>query len=197
MKITNIKKQKINPERVSIYIDNKYSFSLSLNELLSAKLNVNQDIDQPRIEELQKVSSDGKLRARVIEWLFIRPRSRYELLQYLNRKKVEQELVESIISEMERLNYQNDIEFSRWWVEQRRSMLKSKRQIVYELRQKKVNTSIIDEMTVDYDDSLIIDQLVTKKNLLNKYKDKQKFIQHLVQKGFSYEIVRDYYRSLN
>lgn len=197
MKITNITKQKRNPERVSIYIDHKYSFSLTLNELLSTKLKINQEIDESRVEELKKISSDGKLKVRVIEWLFIRPRSRYELSQYLKMKKVEQELIEAIIRDMERLNYQSDTEFSRWWVDQRRSMLKSKRQIVYELKQKKVNATIIDDVTADYDDSIILDQLVTKKNLLHKYKDKQKFTQHVVQKGFSYELVRGYYDSLN
>jgi hypothetical protein len=37
MKITAIKQQVKNPERVSIFVDGKYEFSLSLDELASSE----------------------------------------------------------------------------------------------------------------------------------------------------------------
>ena len=47
MKITTIKQQVKNPERASIFVDGKYSFSLSLNELVAEKLKIGQEIDDP------------------------------------------------------------------------------------------------------------------------------------------------------
>lgn len=196
MKITKIIKQKKNPNRVSVFIDDEYSFSLSLNELISAKLVNNQEIDNVRLEQLKKISNDGKVKLRVIEWLFIRPRSKNELLVYLKSKKIDDSLSEQLVDEMQKLKYQNDQEFSKWWVSQRKSQLKSKRQIIYELRQKRVASNIIDEVMFDYDESQILEELIIKKSLIEKYPDRQKFIQYLNQKGFNYSSSLQCYEKL-
>jgi hypothetical protein len=60
MKITSIKQQVKNPERVSIFVDDQYAFSLSLDELVREKLKNNQEIDQAELKKLKKLSEDGK-----------------------------------------------------------------------------------------------------------------------------------------
>ena len=85
MKLTAIKQQVKNPDRVSIFVDGQYSFSLSLDELLSQKLKTNIEIDEPRLKQLKQVSADGKLRLRAMEWVLNRPRSIREFRDYMFR----------------------------------------------------------------------------------------------------------------
>ena len=75
MKITAIKAQVKNPERVSIFVDDKYSFSLSLDELVKYKIKNGAELDKADIKKYKKLSDDGKLRARSLEWLLNRPHS--------------------------------------------------------------------------------------------------------------------------
>ncbi|MEX1995188.1 MAG: hypothetical protein WD887_00210, partial [Candidatus Saccharimonadales bacterium] len=91
MKITSLKQQIKNPERVSIFVDNKYSFSLSLDELVAQKLKKDTQLDEARLKTLKKLSADGKSRARALNWLLIRPHSTRELQDYLRRKKTDPE----------------------------------------------------------------------------------------------------------
>src|ERR1700709_459622 len=96
MKITSIKQQVKNPERASLFVDGKYSFSLSLNELVAEKLKINQEIDEAELKRLKKLSEDGKLKNRAMEWVMNRPRSIRELRDYLYRKKAEPEQITGI-----------------------------------------------------------------------------------------------------
>ena len=48
MKITSIKQQVKRADRYSIYVDDKYSFSLSEQELLSIKIKVGQEVTKIR-----------------------------------------------------------------------------------------------------------------------------------------------------
>jgi hypothetical protein len=75
MKITSIKQQVRSPERVSIFVDGKYEFSLSLDELVKYKLKNDQALDKLDVKKFKKISEDGKLRARALEWLINRPHS--------------------------------------------------------------------------------------------------------------------------
>jgi len=50
MKITAIKQQVKNPERVSVFIDGKYEFSLTLDEVLKEKIKIGLELDKAGIK---------------------------------------------------------------------------------------------------------------------------------------------------
>ena len=99
MKITSIKQQVKNPGRVSIFIDDRYEFSLSLDELVKYKLKNDQEFDKAELKKFKKISEDGKLRMRSLEWLLNRPHSEREFRDYLYRKKTEPEQIDSLVAE--------------------------------------------------------------------------------------------------
>jgi hypothetical protein len=75
MTVTRISGQVKNTDRVSVYVDGKYSFSLSFNQLLDTKLKVGTEVTDEDLEHFNALSKDGKLKMRTLEWLMIRPRS--------------------------------------------------------------------------------------------------------------------------
>lgn len=194
MIISSIKAQIKNPNRVSIFVDGKYSFSLSLDELLDTKLRNGQEISTQELKKLQQLSNDGKLRMRAFEWLMIRPRSTRELTDYLRRKQAGDELTQKIIGDAQKRGYQNDSTFAAWWVEQRRSgKQRSARYIMQELASKgisrEISTEVLAENETEDIDTLRI--LVAKKRRAARYADDKKLTEYLVRQGYSFSLIKE------
>lgn len=85
-KITNLKQGVRNPNRVNIFVDDKFSFSLDVSQVVDLKIKVGQEISEDKLEELKKASEFGKLYQRALEWVLMRPRSEKETKDYLFRK---------------------------------------------------------------------------------------------------------------
>lgn len=194
MTISAIKQQIKNPQRVSFFVDGKYSFSLSFSEMLEYKLKVGLELNEADIKRLTKVSADGKLKARALEWLLSRPHSIKEFNDYLSRKKTDTDLIYNLSQEFIAKKYLNDEAFAKWWVETRRmSKNSSNRKLNLELRQKGIESEIINRQLKDtkYDELEALRAVVIKKSRLSKYKnDQQKFTAYLIGQGFHYSDIK-------
>jgi len=192
MKITRISQQLKNPDRVNIFVDGKYSFSLGLNQVLETNIKANLEINEADLKNFQKISSDGKLKMRALEWLTLRPHSKKELKDYLKRKKLEPDQIEAWVDYFQKMGYQNNENFTRWWIEQRLNKQKSKRFIESELRAKGVdNETINSSFQNSIDEAAILKELINKKRKLAKYQDDKKLIEYLLRQGFSYSLIKE------
>src|SRR6266478_5266308 len=142
MKITSLKQQVKNPERVSIFVDEKYSFSLSLDELIKHKLKKDDELSEGDVKKFKKISADGKLRARALEWLMNRPHSEREFRDYLYRKKAEPEQIEALVSEFTSKGYLDNTKFTIWLFELQARRGKSNRAIRADLFKKGIAKEI-------------------------------------------------------
>jgi regulatory protein len=119
MVVTNLKEQVKNPDRVSVFVDGKYSFSLTLSEVLTEKIKVGLELNGAKINDLKKISEEGKLKMRVLAWITMRPHSERELRDYLFRKKVDKDMAQSLIEWVQTKGFQDDESFARWFAEGR------------------------------------------------------------------------------
>lgn len=194
MKITAIKAQVKNPERVSIYVDEKYEFSLNHAQLLEQKLRSGLELDQARLEDLKHISIQGKAYERALNYVMIRPRSLREMQQYARRKEWAPEDTQAIIDKLAARNYLNDRNFARAWVESRKLTKNySTRKLRLELKQKGVADDTINEVLQEsgYDEQSALKALVAKKQKLARYKnDPQKLMRYLAGQGFSYDDIK-------
>lgn len=193
MKITAIKQQVKNPERVSIFVDGKYEFSLSLDELVKYKLKNNDEFDKADVKKFKKISADGKLRARALEWLLNRPHSEREFRDYLYKKKIEPEQIDSLVQEMTQKGYLDNSKFAAWFTELQARRGKSDRAIRAELFKKGISRETANEVLEDAsDESRRLRAMIEKKRRLSRYKnDSQKLMQYLVGQGFSWQLVKE------
>ena len=191
MKITEIKSQVKNPERVSVFVDKKYSFSLTLDQLLELKLKKGQEISEAELAQFKKLSDEGKQKMRAIEWLFGRPHSIREFREYCYRKKIEKELIEVWIDEFVEKKYLDDSAFAEWFAENRARKNKSSRSIVSELISKGISSaearSIVDSVQ---NDEQALRELVQKLKTRPRYNDEKKLVSYLLSKGFRYDDIR-------
>jgi len=194
MKTTSIKQQVKDTERVSIFIDGEYSFSLSLSELVAEKLKNGQELSEADIKRLKKISEDGKTRALALNRVLLRPHSVSECKVFPRRKKAEPELAESLSREFTQRKYLDDAAFAKWFSENRARKNKSDRAIRSELFSKGVGREVIDEVlgAEEKDETSRLKELIAKKQKSARYKnDSEKLARYLVQQGFSWSLVKE------
>lgn len=190
-KISDIKKQVKRTDRYSIYIDGKYVFSFGETELLNSGLRINQELNQEELEGLKDTAVIDKGYDRALNLISMRPRSEWEIQDYLKRKDYDEETSRTVLEKLKNMLLLDDLKFARAWVENRR-LLKatSKRRLQQELRQKRVADDIIQQvLEEDETDELdVLRQLVEKKK--SRYPDKMKLMQYLSRQGFSYSDIK-------
>src|SRR4051794_18630891 len=100
MKITSIKQQAKRTDRYSVFVEGKYAFSLSESALLDSKLASGQELTKEQVGEYKKLSADDKLYNRALRYVAMRPRTKWEIEQYLERKKASLALIEQILNKL-------------------------------------------------------------------------------------------------
>lgn len=194
MIITAIKAQVKRPERISIFVDGAYSFSLSQTQLFDEKLRVGLEIDKERLADLQRVSDFGKAYERVLNYIMIRPRSTREVQDYCRRKQIDPADCQRIINKLAKFGYINDKQFAKAWVESRRlTKAMSERALKMELKRKGITDAIISEVLTpeSYSNDEALRKLIEKKQKLSRYKaDPQKLMQYLARQGFGYDDIK-------
>ncbi len=172
-----------------MFVDEKYSFSLSEAALIASGLHSGQELTAVELEKLKDTSQFDKLYNRTLMLVARRPRSRWELEDYLRRKDSHAPLSEQILNKLSEYGYVDDKKFAQLWVENRRLLRPtSRRRLIQELRQKRISPEIIEEVLAedDTDELSELRELVIKKRRQSKYQDNLKLMQYLARQGFSY-----------
>jgi regulatory protein len=210
-RITALKVQLRDKDRVNVFVDGKYSFSLDITQVAELGIKTGAEYTAEELAELENESQFGKLYTRSLEYVLVRPRSQRELRDYLYRKTrdtrtktgtikkgVSPELTERVFNRLLEKGYLNDEKFARFWVENR-NMRKgsSLRKLQSELMAKGVERSIIEHalQTSERSDTNELQKIILKK--ASRYSDEQKLMAYLVRQGFSYDDVKQAIRSLN
>jgi regulatory protein len=194
MKITAIKQQERLKGRYSIYVDEKYAFSLSADALLEERLVAGQELDEAQLKAYKKLSTDDKAYGLALAYVVRRVRSHWELEDYFRRKGYDEALAGQIMEKLERLGFVDDLKFAEAWVRNRR-LLKpvSKRRLSQELRQKRVADDIIEQALAEdeADETEVLRELIDRKRRQTRYRDPQKLMRYLAGQGFSYSDIKD------
>ncbi|MFZ2929247.1 MAG: RecX family transcriptional regulator, partial [Lactococcus raffinolactis] len=137
MKITGLSAQQTNPNRINVFVDDKYRFSLEISQIASLGVRVGDEYSESELEQLEQESQFGKLYARALEYCLMRPHSAKEVRDYLWRKTqttryrsrrtgeikeragVSQALADRVLDRLVEKRYVDDEAFTRYWVENR------------------------------------------------------------------------------
>lgn len=94
LKITDIKQAVRNENRVNIYVNGKYAFSLDVAQVIDMGVKIGRVISEEELADYKKASEFGKAYQRALEWVLMRPRSVRELKDYLKRREIQGEAKE-------------------------------------------------------------------------------------------------------
>lgn len=94
LKITDIKQAVRNENRVNIYVNGKYAFSLDVAQVVDMGVKIGRVISEEELADYKRASEFGKAYQRALEWVLMRPRSVRELKDYLKRREIQGEAKE-------------------------------------------------------------------------------------------------------
>lgn len=191
--ITAITRQKRNKERVNIFIDGQYAFSLA--EITAAWLKVGQQLAPEDIAKLDADDAIEQAKQSAYQYMSYRPRSTAEVRQNLQKKEYDEAVVEQVLARLTELNLLNDREFARFWIEQRETFKpRSQRALRQELYQKGISPDIIDEAISSVDETAAARKAAQKKAQNWRQLPKEDFFSKmggfLQRRGFNYAITR-------
>ena len=91
-KITDLRVGVRDENRINVFLDGKFAFSLTLQQVSDFKLKRGMILSEDEIAKIQKASDFGKLFQRSLEYALSRPHSEKEIRDYLKRKKIKREI---------------------------------------------------------------------------------------------------------
>lgn len=192
-KITTLRVQQRRKDRVNVFLDGEYAFSLQ--SIVAAPLRLGQYLTEAEIAQLQRQDAAERAYESALRLLSFRPRSTLEIQQYLKKKNVDDETAQGVIERLARVGLLDDNEFARQWVENREtSRPKGVWGLRAELRQKGIPDKIIRSAVEDVDEEASALQAAERRAARLAGLDKQTFHQRLLsflqRRGFGYDIAR-------
>ncbi|MGQ9614997.1 MAG: regulatory protein RecX [Spirochaetota bacterium] len=199
MRVSDIKQQKRRTNRVSIYVDGKYSFSLDYNTFIRAGIHLGDEIVQKDIDAL--LLKDEYARALDYGYLLLsyRDRSEYELRRRLLEKGFHVDLVREVLKFFRDKKLLDDRQFAKKWIENSLSSRPMGRmRMKHELKGKMVEDGIIDEVVgelVDDDTEMRLARRLTEKKLeaLKSYPvevRRARLLRFLKSRGFNFDLIQ-------
>ncbi|MBP5675206.1 RecX family transcriptional regulator [Candidatus Saccharibacteria bacterium] len=91
-KVTDLRVGVRDENRVNVFLDGKFAFSLTIQQVSDFKLKRGKILSEEEISKIQKASDFGKLFQRALEYALSRPHSEREIRDYLKRKKMKREI---------------------------------------------------------------------------------------------------------
>lgn len=204
MKITNLKIQTRDKNRVNVFIDDVYQLSLDVYQITELGIKIGLELDEVKLQELKKESQFGKTYTQAVNYCFLRPHSLKEMRDYLFKKTlahrnkqgqlvhgISPNLIPRVLERLTQKGYIDDEKFATFWVENR--FLKkgiSQYKLTKELQKKGVSSDVIEKVlaTTERNDNYEIQKIIAKK--ASHYNDKQKLMKYLVGLGFKYDLAK-------
>lgn len=191
-KITALRAQKRNPERVNVYLDGEFAFGLA--RIVAAWLEVDQELSAENIARLQAQDQVEVGLQHAIKYIGYRPRSVDEVRRNLVKHEYPDAAIEEILNRLQRNGLLDDRNFARRWVENRMEFRpRGRRALRFELRKAGIEEPIIqatlDEMLTDED--RLAYEAASKYARKLKIDDRRVFFQklsgYLARRGFTYD----------
>ena len=204
--ITAIKVNKKRPNRRSIFIDGQFAFTVSEGIFFQHNLKEGGEFSDKQIKELTTADEFDKAKQAAVNLLSFRPRSIKEVSNRLIHKGWNKDLADRVTGELVDKGYLNDEEFAAIFA---RDKAKNKCLGPVALKSELIKTGVaqkIIEQTIEavyskYPADELIQRLMKKRGIdldvpLVK-KEKQRFINLLKRKGFTWDQMESVVRNLS
>lgn len=197
--ISKITRQKNNPERYNIFIDNKYEFAVDENTLIKFGLTKGAILEQHEIDEITYQDEIAKAFNKALGFLSFQMRSEYEVKKKLLGAGHGEAVVMEAIHKLERLGFLNDESYSKALLEtKKRTMKKGPRAIRQDMQKKGIDKSLQDKVLDSYSHEEQLElaiELAQKEVRAGARKTpaqiKQKIQDQLMRKGYSFSVVSE------
>ncbi len=174
-------------------MNGEFKFGLSNEIVLKYNIKEGDELTEEQVKNLLLAEEKERLKQRAYRLLRFRSRSINEMKQKLINLGYEQEIVEAVVQDLIEEGVLNDQKFVREFTSDY-TELKPKGNIfiMNELRKKKVDATLIEDVLTNRDEKSLIKNMLEKKfSNLDKSnpKERAKIIRHLLSKGFTPRVI--------
>ena len=197
--ITKIEIQKRNKERINLFLDGEYAFSLSIELVYKEGLNKNDEIDSEKLKILAEHESQIRCKNSALRIIEKSCKTEKEVRDKLILKGYEDNSINKSIEFLKEYNFINDSNYTKAFI---REKLKSQgsQKIKYALIQKGISKENIEEELSDLnkesEKNIALNIAKKKFDIIKKkendnYKISGKLYRYLISKGYEYDITSE------
>lgn len=189
MIISKIEQAKKNKERVNVYSEGEYAFSLYIDTAIAHGIRAGAEIDDSELKSIAQ--EDEKLYGvkTALKYVSYKMRSSGEVRRKLGEKQISKSAADYAVEELTKMGYLNDDEYARLYVEELKHS-KGRIDIEERLLYKGIPKEIARKYLKNIDQSETVKEMAlalkAKWSGLDKYKAKQKIFTNLMGKGFDF-----------
>ncbi|CUO96184.1 recombination regulator RecX [Clostridium baratii] len=203
-KITKIETGKRNKERVNVYIDDEYAFSINMELVYKFGLKVNEEVNKEKLIEISNSENLSKCKESALRTIERSYKTEKEIRDKLLAKEFDIETVDSTINFLIEYGFIDDSKFVSMYIKDR-IRTQGRNKIRYSLISKGVNKLLIEEAfsTLDRDDEMERAIILCEKKYLNiskreddDFKIKNKLTRYLLGRGYDYDIAKEVIREV-
>lgn len=192
MKVTALKLQARNKERVNVHLDGRFAFGLAKVE--AARLRVGQELTEADLARLRAADDREQVHVRALRFLALRPRSETEVREHLKKHKVAEAEIDRELSRLRETGLVDDRTFARLWVENRAAFRpRSQRALQVELKRKGINPETQREALTAADDADAVHRLAAGRArrlaALPRPEFQRKLSGFLARRGFDFDLI--------
>lgn len=200
MRISDIKRQKRNQNRFSIYIDGKYAFSIDYDTLDGSHIHIGDTVSDDEKKVLIQKDEFSRVRDYAHTLLSYRDRTEYEIKTRLFDKGFHAGTIREVLEFLKSRNLIDDKSFAGKWVDNIfTSRPMGRMRVEHELKKRRINEDIIQEVCdkrlgQDTEYELARKAAEKKLNSLKSYPGeiaRKRLFSFLRNRGFDFEIIRD------
>ena len=202
--ITKIEVGKRNKERVNIYIDEEYAFSISAVLIYKENIKVKDKIYVDSLKKLADEYNYIKCKNTALKTIERTYKSEKELAQKLALKGYDDHIINRTINFMKEYNLLNDNNYATMYVKDKSRNI-GKKKIKYSLLQKGIDEEIIEseleKINNDEVKAIVYEMALKKYKVFSKrendnYKLTQKLYRFLMGKGYDYDLIKAVVKSI-
>ncbi len=195
MKITDITVQKKNKNRVSVYADDEYAFSLDGADALRLGVKIGAEITEEDIKTYNIESNLSKAKAKAFDIVSRKSVTEKQLREKLAEKGYDIDICDEVVRTLQEYNYINDADYAENFIEYAVSKGWGKKKISFELERRGVERAIVSDVLSTFEDSpedRIYDILCVKfaDADMSDYKQIQKIIRFFASRGFEFDSIK-------
>ncbi len=165
MKILKFKKK--SKDLYQLTLDNGEILDLYEDVVVSEMLVAKKELSKEEIKEIVKKNSNAEAYSKALGYILIRIRSKFEIEEYLKKKKYSESLINLTIKRLIKEGLLNDEEFVKSYINDKLLLTNyGPYKIKNELLKHKINEDIIDKYIASIDEDEISDKL---DKIINKY----------------------------
>lgn len=200
MVITDIRKQKYNESRYNIYIDSKFCFSASEEDVIKFTLIINREFEMEELDEIIKKCEESNAYNYALNILNNKDYTSMDIKNKLKLKQYSNQTIESVLSKLESYGFIDDKKYIAKYVDYSLNIKKAgKNKIIYDLKKKGVKD--LDIVSIEINEEIqhanAYDLALKKiRSLKSNTRIEDKIFRYLLSKGYDFDLVKSVVRNI-